>query len=173
MLHSQLAALALAATTLAASGCGGSPKAGSTAAPISTTATTATVKVASGNPLTRAELIAAAGAICKRIDARHASLNLATQQAIAREIPVFAAYQKAALAELSKLTPPPSMAHDWKQFAAAAHTLARDMARFGEYAKANPPIATYARILPTIDKDERHVSALAKRDTINECEQVY
>jgi hypothetical protein len=183
MLHAQLAALAFAATTLAASGCGGSSKTGSTgastgAAATSTiaasTATPATTNASPGKPMTRAEsiLIAKAGAICKRIDARHASVRLPTQQAIARELPLFASYQRAALAELRKLTPPASMAHDWKQFVAAAHTLASDTTRVGEYAKANH-FATAGTIIPRIDKDERHISALAKHDAITGCEQVY
>jgi hypothetical protein len=184
MSRTRLVAVVLTVVTLAASGCGGSSKTGSTgastgAALTSTTATStakaATTKATSRRPMTRAELtlIARAGAICKRINARHALLKLPTPQAIAREIPLFASYQQAALAELLKLTPPASMAHEWKQFAAVAKTLARDTTRLGDYAKANHVAIAGTRLLPGIDKDERHISALAKRAAITGCEQVY
>ena len=67
MLHSQLAALALAATTLAVSGCGGSSK----TEPAKTTASTTsgTAKTESGAPLTRAEFIARGEAICAHANA--------------------------------------------------------------------------------------------------------
>jgi hypothetical protein len=175
MLSVQLAAIALAATTVAASGCGGSSKTGSTGgAPTSTTAasatTTATARVASGKPLTRAELLAQADAICKRVNADHELLNHGTQQNISREMPAYALYEQLAFAELSKLTPA-SMTNDWKRFLAAAQTLASDTARFGGYTKANDLNAAYG-ILPMIDNDERRMHIFAKRDGLSNCAQV-
>ncbi len=181
MSPARLITLALAATTLAASGCGGSSKTVSTdastsaATAITDTAPTTPSKpiVATGKPMTRAELISVAGEVCKRINSRHTSLKLSTQQSIIREIPLFAAYQRASLDELSKLIPPASMKHDWKQFTAAAHTLAIDTTAFGEYAQTNHVEAAFKQILPKIGKDEHHVGALARHDSIVECERVY
>ena len=182
MSRPQLAALALAATTLAVSGCGSSKTASTgvstSTAPTSTTAAgttaaaTATVKITPGKHLTRAEVIADAGAICKRIKARHALEKLATQQDFVREIPRFASYQQAALAELSKLTPPASMAHEWGQFVAAAHTLAGDTTRLGEYAKARH-FAAMGPILTRIDADEVSMKTFSKRDAIISCKLIY
>jgi hypothetical protein len=174
MLHSQLAALALAATTLAASGCGGSSKTGPTGATAASTTTTTTTKAASGKPVTPADsiLIAKAGAICKRITAQSASLNFRTRQAIARSIPQFASYQQAALAELRKLVPSASLAHEWQQFEASAHALASDTTRIGEYAKtyhfaAARPIST------RIAEDKVNMTTLAKHAAITGCERLY
>jgi hypothetical protein len=179
MLYAQLAALALVAATLAASGCGRSSKTGSTGASAGATTTaatrtTATAKATSGKPMTRAEsiLIAKAGAICKRVKARHRLENLTTKQDIARDIPLFASYQQAAIAELRKLTPPASMAHEWKEFAAAAHLLASDTTRLGVYVKAYHFTAA-GPIMIRIDKDELTMKALAKRGAIAGCEQIY
>jgi len=182
MLRRHAAALALAATTLAASGCGGSPSTGSTdtstsATPSSSTATgtttTAATETTSGKPMTRAEiLIAKAGAICGRIKARHRALNFKTQQDIAREIPLFASYQQAVLTELSKLTPPTSMTHEWKRFAAATQALANDTTRLGEYVKTNRFSAT-GPILARINKDESDVKTHAARDGIVGCVRIY
>jgi hypothetical protein len=183
MSRTRLAALTLVAATLAASGCGGSSKAGSTGAStgaalasttVTSTAKTATTKATSRKPMTRAELtlIVRAGAICKRIRARRASLKLATRQAVAREIPPFASYQRAALAELRKLVPPASLAHAWQQFAAVARTLARDTTRLGENAKAYH-FATLGPIMTRIGKDEVNIKTLAKRAAITGCEQAY
>lgn len=177
MLHSQLAALALAATTLAASGCGGSSKTGPTGASAGATAastTTTTTKTTSGKPISHADaiLIAKAGAICKRITAQSASLNFRTRQAIARSLPEFSSYQRAALAELRKLVPSASLAHEWQQFEAAAHTLASDMTRVSEYAKAYH-FASVRPLAGRIAKDKVNMTTLAKRNAITGCERLY
>lgn len=177
MLPALLAALALAATTLVASGCGGSSKTGATGATTatSTTTTTATATTAtSAKPATPADtiVIAKAGAICKRIRARSASLRLGTQQATARSLPRFASYQRAALAELRKLVPSASLAHEWQQFEAAAHVLAGDMTRAGEYAKAYH-FAAVRPLSSKVAEDKENMTTLAKRAAITGCERLY
>ncbi len=163
MLHAQLFALALLTLALASAGCGES-----------TTKTTTVIVTPPRKPLTRAEKaqLARASAICKRIDARHSSLKLNTRPAIVRELPRFASYQRAALAELIKLTPPASIAHDWREFTAAAQTLASDTTRLATMSRpssSRPPRG----ILATVGKDERYISDLASLDAINGCKQVY
>jgi hypothetical protein len=180
MLHSQLAALALAATTLAASGCGGSSKIGSSSASVAastttaTTTTTTTTTAASGKPVTPADaiVIAKAGAICKRIRARSTSLRFGTRQAIARSLSQFASYQRAALAELRKLVPSASLAHEWQEFEAAAHVLAADMTRAGEYAKAYH-FAAVKPLASRIAADKVNMTTLAKHEAITGCERLY
>jgi hypothetical protein len=178
MLHSQLAALALAATTLAVSGCGGSSKTGSTGATAATstttTTTTTTTTATSAKPVTPADaiVIAKTGAICERIRARSASLRFGTRQAIARSLPRFAAYQRAALAELRKLVPSASLAHEWQRFEAAAHVLAGDMTRAGEYAKAYH-FAAVRPLSRKVAEDKENMTTLAKRAAITGCERLY
>jgi hypothetical protein len=176
MLHALLAALALAATALVASGCGGSSKTGSTGATTatSTTTTTTTTTATSAKPVTPADaiVIAKAGAICERIRARSASLRFGTRQAIARSLPRFASYQRAALAELRKLVPSASLAHEWQRFEAAAHVLAGDMTRAGEYAKAYH-FAAVTPLSRKVAEDKVNMTTRAKRAAITGCERLY
>jgi uncharacterized protein with von Willebrand factor type A (vWA) domain len=144
----QLAVLALATTTLAASGCGSSAK-----------------------PLTRAELTAKADAICKTVTTRLAKNTIRTQQDIARVAGELAAFEQVALTNLSKLVPPATLADDWKQFVAGAQTLAENTSKIGEYAKANNLKASKS-LITSSQATQRQMTAVAKRDGLKSCEQV-
>ena len=143
-----LAAVVLAATTLAASGCGSSPK-----------------------PLTRAELTAKANAICKTVTVRLAKSSIKTQRDIARVAPELASFEQTALAELSKLVPPAELANDWKQFVAGAQTLAENTLKLGEYAKANN-LKGAKGLITSSQAVQQQMTATAKRDGLKDCEQV-
>lgn len=146
--RTRLAAVALAATTLALAGCGSSSK-----------------------PLTRAELTAKANAICKSVTAKLASKTISTQQDIARIAPELAGFEQSALAELGKLVPPAELANDWKQFVAGAQTLADNTAKLGEYAKANNLKAAKG-LITSSQAIQQQMVATAKRDGLKSCEQV-
>lgn len=142
------AAITLAAVTVAIGGCGGSAK-----------------------PLTHAELVSKANAICKTVTAKLATKSIHTVQDIARVAPELAAFEQHALSELSKLVPPADLESNWKQFVAGAETLAESTSKLGEYAKANNLKA--ARELTTsIGTTQHQMQAIAKRDGLTECEQV-
>lgn len=149
MSRTQLAALALAATTLSATGCGESPK--------TTT-------------LTHAELIAKADPICARVNAKRASSTIRSREDYARLVPPLAAYEQTAVAELGKLIPPASMASDWKQVVAGAQTLANNTAKLGEYAKANN-LAASRTLFSTDAKAQEQMLAAAKRIGFKDCAQ--
>jgi hypothetical protein len=142
-----LAAIMLAATALTASGCGKSAK-----------------------PLTRAQLIAKGDAICRRINRKLASTNIKSEQDIARVAPKLASYEQEALADLGRLVPPASMADDWKVIVAGAQTLADNVAKLGEYAKANNLKAGRALIVSS-EKVQRELQTTAKRDGFKDCSQ--
>jgi hypothetical protein len=144
----RLTAIALAATTLAVSGCGSSSK-----------------------PLTRAELTAKANAICKTVSAKLASKTIKTQQDIARIAPELASFEQTALTELSKLVPPAELANDWKQFVAGAQTLAENTSKLGEYAKANN-LKGAKGLITSSQAVQQQMVATAKRDGLTACEQV-
>jgi hypothetical protein len=144
----RLAIIALAATTLAVSGCGSSSK-----------------------PLTRAELTAKANAICKTVSAKLASKTIKTQQDIARIAPELASFEQTALTELSKLVPPAELANDWKQFVAGAQTLAENTSKLGEYAKANN-LKGAKGLITSSQAVQQQMVAAAKRDGLTACEQV-
>jgi hypothetical protein len=178
MLYTQLVAPVLAAATLAASGCGGSSKTDSTGASASaptTTATTATATTAASTKPAKpsdAIVIAKAGAICKRVRAKSKSIDLRTARTAARSIPPFAAYQQAAFAELRKLVPSASLAHEWQQFTTAAHTLASDTSKISQVAKTYH-FAAENQLTTSIVEDKARMIELAKHAAITGCEQLY
>jgi len=153
-----LAALVLAATTLIASGCGGSSKSSdtSTAAstPAQTTASSATgtttaatnttpttpavhVTVATGTPLTLAAWKAKADAICARTSAQLAANPVkGTTKTFAIVIPQVAADERAEVNELAKLVPPASKKQAWQTMLTDANLWAENTAALGRSAQS-------------------------------------
>ncbi|HTD57259.1 MAG TPA: hypothetical protein VK672_00040 [Solirubrobacteraceae bacterium] len=138
----------LATVALAVMGCGSSPK-----------------------PLTRAELTAKANAICKTVTVKLAGHTIKTQSDIARVAVELAAFEQAALNELSKLVPPAELASDWKQFIAGAQTLAENTQKLGEYAKVNNLKGAHGLIVSS-QAVQKQMVTIAKRDGLTGCEQV-
>lgn len=116
-----LATLALAASVLAAAGCGES--AGST------------------KQLTRSELIVRGDALCRRINARLAATRIKSGKDNAR----LGAYEQAEVAEMRRLTPPASMASGWRQVVTGAQTLADATTKIGQY-----PLEGYFQPRPAV-----------------------
>jgi hypothetical protein len=140
-----LAALALGASalTLVPSGCGGSTKSATRTAPSGSAQPPAGGKAdvtsessTSSGSLTRAQLIARGNAICYRLNARRSSTRISRPQDYERLVPVLAAYELAAATEMSKLTPPASMARDWRQMIAGSRTIAEVTGHFQRYSEA-------------------------------------
>jgi hypothetical protein len=148
LVHRRLAALALMAMVLPASGCGGGGKSATTT--------------------TRTELIAKADAICGRLNARLASSPIKSVADFARIVPRLAAYERAAFAELGRLLPPASMASDWRQIVAGGQTIASYTAKLGEYAKANN-LKGAGPLYPASRKVQQKTLAIAKRDGFKDC----
>ncbi|MFZ2112973.1 MAG: hypothetical protein WAU77_04490 [Solirubrobacteraceae bacterium] len=138
----------LAATTVAIAGCGGSEK-----------------------PLTHAELVSKANAICKTVTAKFATRSANSVQDIARVAPELADFEQKALSELSKLVPPADLESDWKQFIASAEMLAENTSKLGEYAKANN-LKAAGQLIRSSETTQRQMQAIAKRNGLTECEQV-
>jgi hypothetical protein len=175
MLHAQLAALALATTALAAAGCGSTSKpsstGGSVGASTTTAATTATTTVRSSTrtrPLTRAQLIAQADVICRKVNARRSKMKIKTSQDYARSVPPFASYEQVMYAKLDKLVPPASMAKDWTQIVAQARTLAAGMTKIGQYAKTKDLEAANG-VFSSASKAQAQMIVIAKLDGFKDC----
>jgi hypothetical protein len=155
-------------------GCGG----GSTPAHTATSARSATVAKASGSKasLTRDQLIAAAEPICRRLDRALSATENAKPSADAnarmREIvridPSHAVLEQKVATELAKLSPPPSLAHDWAQIVSYRSRLAGELARLARAAarKDTTEVNGLAK-----SKKEVHVllRKLATRDGFKEC----
>jgi hypothetical protein len=182
VLHAHFAALALAATTLAVSGCGGSSKAGSTTtaraatAPATTASTTnapiptTPVTIASGKPLTRAQWIARGDAICARTNMKLKAISVVSTRDYARVLPQAAIYDRIEATELSKLVPPASMARDWMQIVNGYQLFGDYTSRVAEYAQANN-FAPATPLTQMGEKVHKHLAAIAKRDGFKQCPQ--
>lgn len=146
-------ALVLVATTLAASGCGGSS--------------------GSSGSLTRSELIARGDLICRRINTRLTGTTIGRQGSFAQLMPSLAAYEHAAVAEMRKLTPPASMADGWRQIVKGAQTLADATAKVGSYARGNPNISQASPPLraafTAAGEGTQHMVAAARREGFQDC----
>lgn len=153
MLHTRLVALMLAATTLAASGCGGVTK--------SSTPTAQATQSQQGN----AEFIRQADAICARLNAQVAPIHDTNFATVA---PRLATLEQAALADLAKLTPPASIAGDWKQIVTSQQTIAEDTVKLGQYGKANN-LNGARTLFFTIDDVQKQMIATAHRDGFRDC----
>jgi hypothetical protein len=182
-MHSRLPALVLVVTALSIAGCGGSGKAssssssasstdaGSTGAGTASTAATAPASptIASGTPLSRSRLIAKADAICQRLSAElSASPTISTKQELIAAASRRTALEQAALAELSKLTPPGSMAHDYQQLLAGRQTVIEDLKKLGEdtaTGNTRAEDAVYASSASVI----RQMAATAQRNGFKYC----
>lgn len=138
---------ALAASALTAAGCGESAK-----------------------PLTRAQLLARADAICARINKKLSATNIKSEQDIVRIAPQLVADEQQGLAELNKLIPPGSMADDWKTIIAGAQTLADSTAKLGEDVKAKDVKAAHT-LIEEANKVQQRTITVAKRDGFKDCSQ--
>ena len=183
MLRTQLAALTLAATALAASGCGGSSKstssssaattttettASTTAASVPTPPPTTSVKVATGTPLSRVRFIAAADAICAKTNTKLSAVTVITGKEFARELPQVVIYDATELEELSKLVPPASLAHDWGTILDDFHMYTEDSGMVARDLQTNNRRA----IAPTVTAAQnlhRALDAIAARDGMRHC----
>jgi hypothetical protein len=189
MRHTRLVALALAATTLLVAGCGGSSKtdATTTAAvtpPTNTTettstaastttspATTATVKVASGTPLTRARWISTGDAICAHLFAQIDANPVKSASDFGHVLPQVAIYERTEAAELAKLVPPASKVHDWQQILSNTEREATNTAKLGESAQAGQFNAT-SPLSKATEKLEIQVSTIAKHNGFTQCSRL-
>ena len=181
MLHTQLAALALAAAAVIATGCGSSKTestttAASTTTP-STTATTAAttappvnttpIKIATGTPLSHAQWISAGDAICASTAAKIAALGARTEATLILELPQAGTYYTAESEELGKLVPPKSMTHDWQLVVNNIHQLDGYAVQTAQYVKTTHKIGGPA--LAKAVQLETQTATITKRDGFKQC----
>jgi hypothetical protein len=133
--------LVVIVVALPVAGCGGSGAAAPKAASQAVTASTA--HHSSQGDTARPRFIAAADAICNRLNIAIADPpgTVLNNSNLARLAPRHAVLEKKAVSQLSTLTAPASMASDWLKILADRRTLARELARLGIAAKANDAAA--------------------------------
>lgn len=129
---------------------------------------------ASSKPLTRAQLIAKADAICKRVTTRlqaSGANHANTPAQLERLAKSLATYEQSAFDELGALVPPAALEADWKRFVAGAQTLAESTTKLSQ------DLATKARakiqaLITSAEATQKQMVAIAKRDGMKACEQV-
>ena len=175
MLHVYSVVLATTLTVLAAAGCGSSTKTGQTSTVAATSATTqqstvtsSAVPVATGPALSRATFLTRADAICRRTNVKRGNVHITNSRNFVLYMPRLTEYQQAAVADLSKLVPPPSLASDWQamlsaeQRIAAAYAKATTLVRSGEFGPAR------AALVAAVGSQSQ-LSSIGSRDGFHDC----
>src|ERR1700735_2091904 len=180
-MHLQLVAFVLAAIALTATGCGGSSKTESTTTttttPTTTPATpvqpvtTTKVKIASGKPLTHAQLIAAAETICQSEHTKLSAISLRSESDYTRLAPQVAVYDSTELKELSKLVPPASMNKIWVQIINTDQLFSEYINQIANYAQAKN-YNSAAPLVRTVEKVREGLFALTKRIGLKSCSEL-
>ena len=173
MLHTQLAALALAVVAVTASGCGSSKStttttAAQTAASTTATSSTTPTTIATGTPLSRAQWITQGDAICESTEDKVNALAARTSAEVIDALPQAAIYYASEAESLGKITPPKSMTHDWEQ-------IVNDIHLFGEYTNIvsqnikQHHVAFSNELRAKIAKLQANMIGTAKRDGFKWC----
>ena len=174
MNHLRLVAVALATTSIAASGCGGSSKTSSgtastpTGSSTSHTESSPTEPSTQTGPLTRAELIAQADTICRRLNQKRLSTTVGARQTYADVLTPVAAYDQAAAAQMRKLTPPASIAKDWNQIVSGTQAIADAMTATVAYAKAGK-LKEAEPLSIKLERATQQILSAAKRAGFKDC----
>ena len=188
----KLTVLAIATTMLAASGCGNSSKTVSTTISGSTAATTnaaettseakapvttpapsapvkvATVQVATGTPLAKAQWIAAGDAICAHLQTELAANPVKGTKTFAVVFPQAAALERVEVSELGKLVPPRSNTKDWQTLLTKSLESAENTATLGRAAQTRE-IKLDDPLIVTTTKIDGEIHVIAKRDGFKHC----
>ncbi|HEY5194245.1 MAG TPA: hypothetical protein VIJ39_10295 [Solirubrobacteraceae bacterium] len=175
----------LVAVALAIAGCGGSGKTGSTDTSSTnagstgvTTATTttgassspSTVHLGSGPPLAASQLVAKADSICARLNTELAAAKdvVQNQEDVVRVAAQRGALEQRAIAELSKLTPPSSIAKDYEQIVTARQALLEQTKKLGEEAAAGN-VSAEAPVSAATTSVVREMGEAAQRSGFGAC----
>ncbi len=152
--------LGLALLALSFAGCGSGS---STAGPGSTASATSTAGAATGGSDSRSRFVARADAACKRINAEILAIKSrhTTAAEIKRVVPHTLSIERKALGELAALTPPASIASDWRRMLGYRRTLAGELAQLLALAKQNGGTS----IEPLVVSKRRTHRALSKTAT--------
>ena len=118
-------------------------------------------------------MIAGADAICGRLNAKFAAGKATSLRVreIARLAPSRAALERTTATELSKLTPPASIASDWRQIIAYRKTLAEELVKLGQDAKLNDAAGIRA-LAASKKRVHGQLLSTATRDGFKDCSRV-
>jgi hypothetical protein len=158
-------ALAAAATMIAvllAAGCGGSSKGTSNGSTASASA--------------KSPMVARADAICKGMNAHRTAANkevgavtsVAALKTVAEVAPFLQAFERSAIAELRKLTPPSELAPTWRKILAGTELLAEHAGKLGTEASAKNLKAVEV-LIHEDQKSEKELIPIAAKAGFKHC----
>ncbi|MGH2879534.1 MAG: hypothetical protein ACRDK4_08020 [Solirubrobacteraceae bacterium] len=169
-------ALVLAVATLAIGGCGGSGSSKTTSSGAGTGAGTSgssTVSATSASGAGQARFVAGADAICRSLSLKYAAAkdtvnSLAAYRRVAiRRL----GEERATLAQLRGLSPPPSLAAQWHQLLSYRESIVSSLTRIVVAAAANDGHSVATAMKGNVRIDNLLI-ALAQRSGIAECGNV-
>ena len=152
MAHTRIALFALATITVVGAGCGSN-------------------RPSNGPDMTRAELTARADAVCRRMNTMRHSITTGIasfERDYVLLLPPLVAYERSAVTELGRLTPPASLAGDWQEIITNIRTLTKNTATTIEYARSNNLKGLSELNTPDNEADQR-IFAIATRDGFSDC----
>jgi hypothetical protein len=165
-----VAAALIAATVLAAQGCGGASKSSSQAATsggsAATTATSTSATAPNTPQLTQPALISRADPICARVTAQRVSKHIKGAQAFLTAAAEAATVEHKANEELAKLNPPASLASKWQQMLVDYRTVTSDIEQVG---KAMALRRTPANIISNAEAARAQAATLARQAGFKDC----
>lgn len=153
---------------LSLSGCGEG-----TAASKSASAPRASARAPSGNTQPKVRLIAQADRICGRLNAELQSIKpkSKTQQEVLRIVLLSVKAERRASREPSRLHPPASLIHDWRDMLGDRRALADQLAQYGRLIKQSNKAA-----IPALGASKRRLHntlrKTAKRSGFHDCTKV-
>lgn len=140
----------------------------------SSAATVATKSVAPRQPatagpqLSKAEFFAKADAICRRVNAKVASMQITRGTQFPRFLAVLGTYEQSAATSMDKLNPPSSLTGDWQRIVATTRVVGINTYRVGEAAQFNKLEAESSLIRET-EKLRTLARALSKQIGLKDC----
>ena len=127
----------------------------------------------STKPLTRAQLVSHANALCTQVQTKMKQAGPAkTTQELAQLADKLASFEQHQLESMRKLKPPSSLAADWKQMIEGAEEIAEDAGTLSTDVQLKKEKAA-REALQRIGNVEQHIPPLAKRDGFTSCTELY
>ncbi len=154
-----LSGLPLVAAAILMAGCGGSTSSGASGKPLSAAAPT------------RASLVTAADAVCRRLNRELAGDNIATVQDIVRVVGRRAAREQRALDELGRLAVPVSLAPQWQQILASRRAIIESIIKVGQVVRTGK-VHGMEPILTKSADIARRMRTTAQRAGFSDCATV-
>lgn len=126
----------------------------------------------SATPLTRAQLVSHANALCTQLKTKVKQVGPAkTTQDLAQLAHKLAGFEQQQLEAMHKLTPPASLASDWKQMIQGAEEIAEAAGALSTDVQLKKDKAA-SEALKQVGKVEQRIKPIAEKDGFTSCEEL-